>query len=120
MPRQITVLETKPGGDGQTVINGVFWYTISNVLARVPRPQFVSALLSVTGPTAITVAEQAQLESGEVKEEVFSITIAASTTLAQAKADLQRRYTDKAAKVAVEPATRQFYGLTFDGTSWSS
>lgn len=120
MARQITVLETVKASDGVTSVRGVFWYPIANVNARVPRPQFVSAIISVTGSTAITAPEQAQLETGEVREEVFSITLAASTNVSQAKLELQRRFTDRAAAVALEPATRALYGLTFDGTNWSS
>lgn len=120
MARQITVLETVKASDGVTTVRGVFWFPIATVAARVPRPQFVSALISVPAPNNVTAAEQATLESGATREEVFSITIAASTTLAQAKADLQRRYTDRASAVALEPATRAMYGLTFDGTNWSS
>ena len=120
MPRQITVLDTRKAGDGRTQINGAFWFSISNVNARVPRPQYVSVLLNVPSPQNVTAAEQAQVESGEVRDESFAIEIAASTTLPQAKADLQRRYTDRAAAVSAEPATRQFYGLTFDGSAWSA
>ena len=120
MPRQITVLETRKAGDGRTAINGVFWFAIPNANARIPRPQYVSALLDVPSPQNVTAAEQAQLESGAVREETFAVDLAASTTLPQAKADLQRRFADRALAVAAEPATRQFYGMTFDGTAWSS
>jgi hypothetical protein len=120
MARQITVLESRKASDGVTVVSGAFWFPIAAANARVPKPQFVSVLLSVPAPNAITVAEQAQLESGEGREESFSVTNAASMTLAQWKADLQRRYTDRATAVAAEPAARVFYGLTYDGAAWSS
>lgn len=118
--RQIIVLETRKGGDGVSVVNGFFWFPISNVNARVPRPGFISAGSSLTGAAAITPAEQAALEDGSVREENFAVNFAASTTVAQVKADLVRRYTDRAASVAAEPPTRAFYGLSYDGTSWSA
>jgi hypothetical protein len=120
MPRQITVLESNKAGDGTTSIRGVFWFAMPKDAARVPLPQFVSAIIGVNGPTAITADEQAQLETGEVLEERFVITVAASTDLAQVKADLNRRYTDRAAAVTALPDTRAFYGLTFDGSAWSA
>jgi hypothetical protein len=120
MARQITVLETVKASDGVTNVRCVFWYNITSVNARVPKPQFVSALLDVSSPNNVTPAEQTLLESGQTREELVNITLAASTNVAQAKLELQRRYTDRAAAVAAEPATRALYGLTFDGTVWSS
>lgn len=120
MARQITILETRKASDGVTSVNGVFWFPITNANARVPQPQFVSALVAVPAPNNVTVAEQALLESGEIREEFFTVNFPSSTTLNQLKTQLVTRYTDRALAVAAEPATRAFYGATFDGTNWSN
>lgn len=120
MARQITILETTKASDGVTTIRCVFWYPIANVNARVPRPQFVSALVDVPAPNNVTPTEQADLESGAVREEVLSVTSPVSATLAQVKGTLVLRYTDRAAAVAAEPATRAFYGVSYNGSAWTN
>lgn len=117
MARQIIVLETVKASDGVVAVNVVQWFPIAAATNRTPRPGAVSRAAS-----AITVlpAEQASLEDGSVREEFINVGYPASMTTAAIKADLQKRYTDRATAIAAEPPIRQFYGVTFDGTAWSA
>jgi hypothetical protein len=119
MARQIIVLETRKAVDGVTNVTGVNWFAIAAANARVPRNGYVSAASGLTGAKAITPAEQTALEDGSVREESFAVQLAASTTNAQIQAELVRRYTDRAAAIAAEPPTRQFYGASWDGSVWT-
>ena len=120
MARQILLTETAKASDGITVVTGFFWFPIAASNARVPRPAFVSAGVGFTGSALMTAGEQTALEDGSVREERWVKQFSASTTNAQIKAELQRCYVDRTAAVALEPATRQFYGVSFDGTVWSA
>lgn len=120
MARQILLTETRKASDGITQVNGFFWYPIAAANAQVPRPGFVSAGIGFTGAALITPAEQASLEDGSVREESFGRVYPASTTNAQIKADLQKYFTDRSAAVALEPPTRQYFGVSFNGTVWSA
>lgn len=120
MARQIVILETRKGGDGVTSVNGFHWFPIAVAAARVPLSSFVSAGASLTGPKAITAAEQTSLDDGSVREERFSVVYPSNVTVANVQADLQDRWTTRKAAVDAEPATRQFYGRTWDGTSWTA
>jgi hypothetical protein len=119
MPRQIVLLETPESG-GVMTVTGFFWFAITDVTARVPRPGFTSAGTGLTGTKALTAPEVADLESGAVREERFSITFATSTTNAIIRGELQRRWTDRAADLAAEAPTRQFFGSSWDGTTWTA
>lgn len=115
--RQIVILDC-PLGDGKQVINGFFWFPISTVSARVPRPQFVSAGVVLDAPHALTTAEQAALEDGSVREERFSITFASSTTGTDMQNELARQWAARKAAIDAEPAVRRFFGRSWDGTNW--
>lgn len=119
MARQIIILETRKAVDGVTNVTGVNWFAIAAANARVPHLGFSSAASGLAGAKAITPTEQAALEDGSVREESFSIQLAASTTNTQIQAELVRRFTDRAAAIATEPPTRQFYGASWDGTVWT-
>lgn len=55
--RQVVILESPKSG-GTTRMDGFFWFAVTDPLARVPRPQFVSAGVTFIGAKAITAAEQ--------------------------------------------------------------
>lgn len=121
MARQIIILDTTKGGDGYTNVNVVQWFPIATQAARVPRTGCRSAASGLAGTAAqITPTEQAALEDGSVREENTTIQFSASTTNAQIKAELVRRYTDRATAIAAEPPTRQYYGVSYDGAAWSA
>lgn len=116
MARQITVLDQNDDKvTGTRRVTCVFWLTISAPTNRVPKPAFSSKATAVTGP------EQADLESGLVREEVQVFEFPTSYTTTQMKALINARYTDRATAVAAESAVRQFYGVTYDSVSgWSA
>lgn len=118
MARLITVLESRRGSDGTTTVSGAFWFAISQSTAKVPKPGYTSVLANVTGDNAITTAEQTGLEDGSIREEPFNVSYPSSVTLTEVQTDLVKRQATRAAAIAAEPATRQFYGRTFDGTIW--
>lgn len=119
--RQVIVFETRKAGDGITTVTGVFWFPIAAVNARVPFPGgFGSVAQILTGAKAITPQEQADLDSGAVREEQFSIPLSASNTTAQLQAELQRRWTDRKAALDASPPARQYFGASWDGASWSA
>lgn len=120
MARQIIVLESRKSGDGTTSVSGVNWFPIAAADARVPKPGMQSAAKELSGAAVITAGEQTALETGAVREEGFGVLYAASTPLTQIKTDLVRRWTDRAAAIAAEPATRAFFGISYDGTAWSA
>lgn len=121
MARQIIILETVKGSDGVTNVRTVQWFPIAAPAARVPAPGFRSAAAALAGTSAqITASEQASLDDGSVREEVVNVQIAASATNAQIKAELVRRYSDRAAAIAAEPPTRQYFGVSYDGAAWSA
>lgn len=120
MARQIIVLDTQPNSGGILQVRAVFWFPISPASAQVPKPSFVSAAAGVTGPSAITTAEQASLDSGAVLEDVQSIPYATSTSTATIKSDLIARYATRAAYLATLAPTRQYFGVFYDGSTWSA
>lgn len=117
--RQVVILDT-PEQNGVMQLRGFFWFAIPDGSARIPRPGFVSAGVGLTGAKALTTQEQADLESGAVREERFDATFATSTPNTVIRAELQRRWSDRAADLSAEAPTRQFYGSSWDGTTWTA
>lgn len=120
MARQIVILETRKGGDGLIVVSGFNWFPIAATANRVPLTGFVSAGVVLDAAHALTTQEQADLDSGTVREERFSLSYAGTSTVAQIQTDLAKRWTDRKAAIDTEPAARQFFGRSFDGTSWTA
>lgn len=119
--RQVIVFETRKANDGVTTITGLHWFPIAASAARVPYPLgFVSGAAVLTGEKAVSTQEQADLDSGAVREERFSVEMAASATTAQMQAELQRRWTDRKAAIDALPATRQYFGASWDGSVWTA
>lgn len=121
MARQIIILETRRLTDGSNTIAGVNWFPIASVPAQVPLPGFTSVCANLTGGAAMTAPEQAALIAGTTREELFLLNYSSATSTATIKADLQKRYVDRTAAIALEPPIRQFYGVSFDSVSgWSA
>jgi hypothetical protein len=115
MARQITVLEQNLGEQGTRQVKLVFWYPVVGATKQVPKPGLISQA------TNVLAQEQADLEAGLIREEVVFVSFPSSYTTAQMKAEINARYTDKAAAVAAEPAVRAFYAVTFDSVGgWSA
>jgi hypothetical protein len=120
MARQIIILETNKAGDGYKSVNTVMWFPIAASNARVPRPGFVSRASSLTGADAITQTEQTALEDGSVREEASQSQYPDTATNNEIKADLVKRFSSRSTAIAAEPATRQFYGVSYNGSAWSA
>lgn len=119
--RQIIILETRKNlSTGKQSVTGAYWFAIpaSPAGSRVPRPAFVSAGVSLSGAAALTTTEQAALEDGSVREESFNVELSLSATNAQIQGELQRQWTDRNTALAAEPPPRQFYGVSWNGTTW--
>lgn len=119
--RQIIILETRKNlSSGKQSVTGAYWFAVpaSPAGARVPRPGFVSVCVGLSGAAAISTAEQTALEDGSVKEEPFSVELSLSATNAQIQGELQRQWTDRNTAIAAEPPPRQFYGVSWNGTTW--
>lgn len=114
MARQITVLEQNDNlVSGTRLLQCIFWYAIVPA-KRIPVPGFVSRA------TAVTSAEQADLESGAIKEESVGFEFPTTYTPNEMKALVNKRYTDKLTAVTNESNKRLFYGSTYDSiTGWS-
>lgn len=110
MARQITVLTQQGVSSGTRQVKCVFWFTIAPANAQVPIPGFQSRA------TTVSTAEQTALENGSVREEIQDFEFPSSYTATEMKALINKRYTDRAAAIAIEPATRAFYGVTYDPT----
>lgn len=118
--RQVFIREVVKGSDGVVVVSGFRWHAITATGARVPKPSLVSMASEFDTAKRPTTQEQADLESGAVREERFSHEYSATTTRAQIEADLQRRWADRQAAIDAEPPTRVYWGRTWDGTSWTA
>lgn len=117
MAKQIHVLDQVNDSPGLRRIRVVFWYPIIGT-AQVPKPGFVSQ-----APAAnIAPADQSALESGALLEEAWDIPFATSYTTTQMKAEINARYTDRAAAIAALPNARAFYGVFYDPATggWSA
>lgn len=118
--RRIIILETvASAATGEVRVTGVFWFSIAAAAAKVPRPGMVSVAAGLSGAAVITVDEQAALESGDVREEPFTLSYSSSTSAANIKGDLVQRWNDRNAAIAAAPPTRQFFGVSWNGTAWS-
>ena len=114
MARQIIILETRPNTGGLTSISAALWFPIGSLAARVPRNPAISPVPNVTA------AEQTDLESGAVLEEVMTVVYPSGMGTAGIKSDLVNRFSARAAYLATTPPTRQFFGVFYDGTAWSA
>lgn len=119
--RQIILFETRKNTiTGRQTVSGVYWFPVAATPAgsRVPQPGFQSQAGTLSGAIALTPAEQTALEDGSVREETFGLDISLSASNAQIQGELQRQWSDRAAAIAAEPPARQFYGVSWNGTSW--
>ena len=111
--KEIIILETYRGtGLGDTTLRHCFWFAVP-LARRVAKPGATSAYKSATAP------ELAALQDGSVYEEVFEIQIPAGTTSNQIRTLLENRYDARQSELSALPNINQYYGTSFDGTTWS-
>lgn len=116
MARQITILETNPAAGGQIAVRCALWFPVT-AGQEVPRPGLVSACKGTAVPV---MQEQNDLEAGKVVEEVQTYLFPDNTSTTAVKANLVAFYQRRAAYLATLPFQGKFYGVVFDGTTWSA
>jgi hypothetical protein len=116
MARQITVLETNPADGGQISVRCAFWFPVT-AGKEVPKPTYTSV---ITGAAIPTGAEDSALKAGQVLEEVKAFTFPDNMSAATIKSTLVTFYARRAAYLATLPFQGQYYGVIYDGTSWSA
>jgi hypothetical protein len=118
--REIIVLEVNVADGGNISINFVFWFPVL-VNARVPIPNIVTAVNAVlAGGQAVTTTEFQDLQSGAVVEEYYTRSFPNNYTTAQIKSELQAAWTTRKSYRDTLPNKISNYGLSWDGTVWSS
>lgn len=117
MAKQIIILEANrtPGAPGMD-LRFVFWFAIPPA-RRIPLP-VIDPMPSVSAYRDATQAEIAALLDGSVLEEVYNTKLV-RTTASEVKTMLEAKYEDRKADLAASPSPTQFYGSSWDGTSWT-
>lgn len=113
MARQIIILETNPADGGQKTVRCVFWFAIA-AGSRIPLPSFVSEFKTPT------TEEATALQDGSVVEEVHTYHYPNSYNATSIRAALAAAWTDRKAWRDAQPNTGQFYGSSWDGTTWAN
>lgn len=117
MPRQIIILETNPADGGMLAIRCAMWFPVTGG-QEVPIAGYASAF-KTKGEIGPSAQEVTDLQEGKVVEEVRALQFPKSFTPAQIRGALVAAYNDRLAFRATLPNTGQFYGLSFDGTTWT-
>lgn len=110
--KKIIVLRRVPG-DGGTILTYLEWHPIATGRQVPLQPGRLSYYAEATQE------ETAAINSGAVIEERYQLAILSSATVAQVKAQLEARYNARQAELDAMPNPNQFYGVTWDGTTWS-
>lgn len=113
MARQVIILDTATTPWGAMDVRFVFWFAVS-AGKQYPNPQATSIYRGATS------TELAAIQAGTVFEQADRIQYPAGTLIAAIQSDLQTRWT--AANTAFQAATNpnQFFGASWDGTSWTA
>ncbi len=113
MPKQIIILETRTGQGGDRNVTYAFWVPVT-AGQQMPSPGYNSPY------RAITMAELMALQSGATIERIYSTQYPGGWSLAQIQNDLITRYNGEAAQLAAQQNPNQYYGQSYDGTSWAA
>jgi len=120
MARQIIVMDRRPSGwPGSHTLRAVFWLAVPTG-QEIPVAGFTSAVKGTDQPDA---TEQQALADGTVMEFVVNYSMPSNYSLPNAKAFLEASYAQCVAAFA--SATQfgtpgQFYGMKWDGTTWTA
>lgn len=111
--KQIIITSTSSQSGGFLVISVVFWFpvTAGDELPQSGRDS------SYAGASA---AELAALRTGTVIEETKGFTVPASLPGASIKSLLESAYADRKAYLDGLASPGEYYGTSWDGTSWSA
>lgn len=113
MAKQIIVQSVSPQVGGETMVNVVFWFPVASG-KEYPRPNAGSVY-----PGA-QAAEITAIQAGSVIEESRSYIIPSNYTKAQAEAFLLAAFNSRQTYLGTRPAVGEFYGVSYDGSAWSS
>lgn len=113
MAKQIIILETIPNDGGRNTIKAAYWFAIA-VNRRVPVANLQSAWEDASAP------EIAALQDGSILEEVRTIQVATSATVAQTKAALLLDYNDRKTYLDAQPFKLQHAGVYYENNAWSA
>lgn len=112
--KRVIVLTYSSNGT-QMQVTGVMWYAITTGA----RPQTSGSLWVASGTsTGASTAENQAIQAGTIYEETFSQVFPVSTPTATIESDLIQYWTDRNAQIAGNGANI-YYGVWYDGTSWS-
>lgn len=109
--KRIIVLETIPSDGGFQNVRTALWFPMTS---PIPNPNFESAW------PGRSQAEIDALRSGTVREEQRTFTFPVGMTGAQIKNALESDWTARNTWISTQSPPGQFYGLFFDGTTWSA
>lgn len=118
MPKQIIILETNPSDGGMVSVRCAFWFPVT-AGQEVALSSFSSAWKATPNNPGPSATETTDLQDGRVVEEVRTFSFPRSFTATQIRGSLVAAYTDRLAYRVTLPDTGQFYGTSYDGTSWS-
>jgi hypothetical protein len=113
MAREIIVLDTTVDGNGNQNIRYLFWLAVG-ANKQLPNPTAVSSYRGAT------VAELASLQSGATVEVLGSTQYPNGTAVATIEADLQARWSTANTAFQALPNLNQFFGASWDGTTWTA
>jgi hypothetical protein len=114
MAKQIIILtQSRDNGSSDRRIRFVFWIPVTQVNRRVPLPGASSAYTGATEP------EIAEIQSGAVIELLLESNVPSGATANQVRTELEARYAAEAARIGALPNPMQFFGTTWDGTTWT-
>lgn len=108
--KKIIVLNITDSG-GFFSIQVVFWFAVTGT--PVPKTNAVSAYSKISGP------ELSQISSGAVIEEQYTFQAPHGSTNLQLQTILSGLYNARAAWLAAQLPSNQYYGVSWDGTTWA-
>lgn len=113
MAKQIIILENNASEGGLSALRVAFWLAAVSG-QEVPLPQLAQSSWKLASSDEI-----AALQTGAVIEEVRNFTFPTSIGTDDIHKILQIAYQDRVEYLASIPPKGQFYGIFFDGSSWS-
>lgn len=118
--REIIVLDVNPADGGYIAVNCVFWFQVP-AGSIVPLPSFQSVVNSnIAGVQQVQPAELQGLMAGTIVEEQYQFRYPNTFSVAQIKAELQTAWATRNTYRGTLPSRVANYGLSWDGTTWSS
>jgi hypothetical protein len=112
--KQIITLETNTADGGQISVRVAMWFPVT-AGKELPRPDMLKSAWS-----GASAGEMTALQTGTVVEETRTFNFPNSYTVTQIKAALVAAYATRATYLATLPFQGQYYGIFYDGATWSA